>query len=645
MKKLLSIFLITFVTVSYSQTTVVPFSRGVNLTNWFQESNAKQIQFSKYTKKDFENIKLLGCDVIRLPINLHGMTSGSPNYTVDPLLFEFLDQAVDWAEELNLHILIDNHSFDPAVSTSPSVLSILIPVWKQVAEHMKHRSNLVYYEILNEPHGINDIVWNVIQKNVIDSIRAVDSFHTIVIGPAGWNSYNNLNQMPIYADTNLIYTFHFYDPFIFTHQGASWSDPSLVPLAGVPFPYNAATMPALPQALVGTYVQNEFNNYSNSGTAASVKNLIDIAVNFRNSRHVRIFCGEFGVFIPNSNNLDRVKWYELMRTYFEEKDIAWTTWDYQGGFGMFEKGTDEFFDYDLNIPLINALGLNAPPQKEFSVMPDTVKFDLYNDYIGPNIAGSSYSANNGIDFYSVNSPVDGKYCIRWNDALQYEHIGFDFKPTKDLSVLKSKNYALSFWIRSSSSGLQFDARFIDTKNGSSDHPWRMRKIISSSVITLDGVWHQVRIPLSDFTEHGSWDNAWYNPEGKFDWSAIDRFEFAAEQIALTGKELWLDNVEIVSMDPAYVDAGSILPTDFTLFQNYPNPFNPSTTFQYQLPRNSYVTLQIYNVLGQVVETLVDQRKDAGTYRVQWTANISGGVYFCRFQAEDVVQTKKLLLLK
>lgn len=645
MKKILSILLITVATVSNAQTTAVPFSRGVNLTNWFQESNTKQIQFSKYTKTDFKNIKLLGCDVIRLPINMHAMTSGSPNYTVDPLLFDFLDEAIDWAEELGLHIILDNHSFDPAVSTSPSVMQILIPVWKQVAEHMKHRSNLVYYEILNEPHGINDVVWNTIQKNVIDSIRAVDTFHTIVIGPAGWNSYNNLNQMPIYADTNLIYTFHFYDPFIFTHQGASWSDPSLVPLSGVPFPYNAAAMPVFPQALVGTYIQNEFNNYSSSGTAVSVKNQIDIAVNFRNSRNVRIFCGEFGVYIPNSNNQDRVKWYELMQTYFEEKNIAWTTWDYQGGFGLFEKGTDEFFDYDLNIPLITALGLNAPPQKEFSIVPDTVEFDLYNDYIGPNIAGSSFSANNGIDVYSVNTPVEGKYCIRWNDALQYEHIGFDFKPTKDLSALKNKNYALSFWIRSSSTGLQFDVRFIDTKSGPSDHPWRMRKTISSSVVPIDGAWHLVRIPLSGFTEHGSWDNAWYNPEGKFDWSAIDRFEFAAEQIALTGKELWLDNIQITPMDPSFVDVGSVLPAEFKLFQNYPNPFNPNTTFQYQLPQNSYVTLQIYNVLGQVVETLVDQRKEAGTHQIQWTAHLSGGVYFCRLQADDVVQIKKLLLLK
>ena len=55
----------------------VPFTKGVNLTNWFQADNVRQVQFSKYTRQDFVRIKSLGCDVVRLPINLHYMTNGS----------------------------------------------------------------------------------------------------------------------------------------------------------------------------------------------------------------------------------------------------------------------------------------------------------------------------------------------------------------------------------------------------------------------------------------------------------------------------------------------------------------------------------------------------------------------------------------
>ena len=109
---------------SASLSEKLPFNRGVNLTNWLQSSNVRQIQFSKFTKQDFINIKSLGCDVIRLPINLHSMTSGEPNYTIDPLFYFFLDKIIDWAEELKLHLILDNHSAHISKETRRFLTSI-----------------------------------------------------------------------------------------------------------------------------------------------------------------------------------------------------------------------------------------------------------------------------------------------------------------------------------------------------------------------------------------------------------------------------------------------------------------------------------------------------------------------------------------
>jgi endoglucanase len=340
----------------------VPFSRGINLTEWFQVSAANKIRFTKYTKQDFEQIKSLGCDVIRLPINLHSMTSGAPDYIIDPLLYRYLDQVVNWADELGINLILDNHSFDPAVNTDSSIEHILLKVWSQMARHYKNTPGHLYYEILNEPHGISDGVWNPIQQKVINTIREADTTHYIVVGGAGWNSYNNLDAIPVYTDKKLIYTFHFYDPFVFTHQGASWTNPSMVPLSGVPFPYDANNMPVLPASLKGSWIETNFDSYHNTGNAASVKSLIDIAIRFKKTRNVPVFCGEFGVYIPNSRNDHRVIWYETVRKYLEENGIPWTTWDYHGGFGLFKKDSKGQFDHDLNIPLLKALGLNAPAQ-------------------------------------------------------------------------------------------------------------------------------------------------------------------------------------------------------------------------------------------------------------------------------------------
>jgi endoglucanase len=103
MKKFAFLLTFLFTIISTNETfSQAPFSRGVNLTGWFQTSSTRQIQFTKYTKKDFQNIKNLDCDVIRLPINLFYMTNGNPDYTIDPLLFDFLDQAVNWAEDLQI---------------------------------------------------------------------------------------------------------------------------------------------------------------------------------------------------------------------------------------------------------------------------------------------------------------------------------------------------------------------------------------------------------------------------------------------------------------------------------------------------------------------------------------------------------------
>jgi endoglucanase len=515
---------------------------------------------------------------------------------------------------------------------------------------------------LNEPHAIGDSAWNVIQKIVVDSIRSVDAFHTIIIGPASWNSYYNLAAMPAYADTNLIYTFHFYDPFIFTHQGAGWTSPSLEPLGGVPFPYDASRMPALPPSLAGTWIQSDFNNYAVNGTADHVRSLVDIAENFMNSRNVRLYCGECGVYIPNSTNEDRVGWYEVVRTYLEEKGIAWTTWDYQGGFGLFEKGSNELFGFDLNVLLVDALGLHAPPQQEFTVVPESAGFDLYGDYTGPHILNVQYAGGDSVDFYSTDAPAEGKYCIRWTGAQQYQYVGFDFKPDKDLSVLKNNGYVLEFWVRSSTPGLQFDVRFVDTKTGRADHPWRMRKSIDASTAAWDGLWHQVRIPLADFVEHGAYDSIWYNPIGAFDWKAIDHFDIVAEDMNLVGKEVWFDGIRITPLLPLLVKGRGGVPESFMLYQNYPNPFNPSTTIRYGLPEHSKVRLDVYDLLGQKVQTLVDQELEAGCQSVVWNAQVAtglpakggyaSGVYFYRIDAVSVsdpnrrfVETRKLLLLK
>lgn len=108
----------------------------------------------------------------------------------------------------------------------------------------------------------------------------------------------------------------------------------------------------------------------------------------------------------------------------------------------------------------------------------------------------------------------------------------------------------------------------------------------------------------------------------------------------------LDDVTVgtptASVQP--VDAG--IPDKFGLMQNYPNPFNPSTSIQFSLPQESFVTLKVYNQLGQEVASLVSEKLAPGVYNTAWDARgVASGVYFYRLATNGLVQTRKMVLAR
>lgn len=137
----------------------------------------------------------------------------------------------------------------------------------------------------------------------------------------------------------------------------------------------------------------------------------------------------------------------------------------------------------------------------------------------------------------------------------------------------------------------------------------------------------------------------------FDSSSFNRLAFVTSAGSVEFAPRF--NRPIVLQIPQAVEIGDNgnLPTNYSLAQNYPNPFNPETNFDFALPRASNVELTIFNVLGQKVVTLIDQKMDAGTYRETWNgtsesgAPVASGIYFYRLTAGDFVTTKKMMMLK
>jgi endoglucanase len=524
-----------------------PF-RGVNFSAWFEAESPRSIPFTKYTEQDFVNVKRLGAGIVRLPIRMHSMTSGAPLYTLDPLFLELLDQVVDWAEKYEIKIILDNHSFDPIADTAEDIDTILVPVWTQLSEHYKNRTSAVIYEILNETHGIDAARWGAIQGQVIEAIRAKDTVHTIIVGGIGYNSIDGLWELPVYTDPNLIYTFHFYDPYVFTHQGETWgSPPTLANLKGVPFPYGVHSMPAVPQELKGTWVEGNLNySYAKDSQTAALAASLDRAVQFSANRgNVPLFCGEFGAYMINSLQEDRVRWYRTVTKLLAERNITRTSWDYYGGFGLFTTISGGDFYATLNEDVVRALGFNPPAQTPL----ETIKtgFTIYDDYPSQGISAICWGVKEGAAFDLYNSDAaEGNHAIYWGNAIRYGSFFFEFNNSVDWEYLKAHGYVLQFRARTEQD-IKFDVRFLDTEDNSSI-PWRMRYSIDEEILPPDGAWHTIRIPLANMKEHGAWVTAseeWLNPQGRFSWNKIGTLQFVAEESSLENRYVWFDSIQII----------------------------------------------------------------------------------------------------
>jgi len=518
------------------------FTKGVNLSDWFLANSAEEIKKDQYRKADLEQIKALGVDVVRLPVRFFMMTGEAPTYTISSTLFDKLDYALDIAEQVGLKIIIDNHSY---FGSNPFPQAFgedqMTKVWEQVATHCKGRSNLVYYELMNEPDGSYlKTNWGQIQGRMINAIRAIDTTHTIIVGAPEANSMTELKNLPVYTDKNLIYTFHFYKPFLFTHQGADWT--LLKNVSGIPFPYNSTTMPTCPAELIGTGTWGDdlYKNYPTEGTVDRMKSYIDEAITFARERHVRLFCGEFGVLMTTVQNEQRCNWYKEVTNYLNENGISWTMWDYHNAFGLFVKGTSYRFETDLNVPLLNVLGFNVPA----SYLSDTpANIPFYLDELSQSMTDVSYDSNGQINFVNTSSPYEGKNSISWKVGGKWAAISINVWPVINLQKQFDAGYHLRFAIKNASP-TKLQVRFVEYDT--STYPWRNSFNVTTDMVKTDGSWTSISIPLTSFKETGALaGSTWHDAQGLFSWEKVNKLEFAAEgNDALIGNTISIDSVVV-----------------------------------------------------------------------------------------------------
>ena len=196
-----------------------PFHRGVNVLGYDPYWN--DVSKRRFEWRHFSEIRKAGFDFVRL--NLQAFRHMDASDRLDPAWLAKLDDVLREAQKAGLGVIVDEHDFDACSQDLDLCRRRLTAFWQQVAPRYSKEPRSIAFELLNEPHDkLNGEPWNVLFGEVLGVVRQTNPTRIVVVGPSHWNSLNDLPLLRLPNDPNLLVTFHYYEPFHFTHQGATW---------------------------------------------------------------------------------------------------------------------------------------------------------------------------------------------------------------------------------------------------------------------------------------------------------------------------------------------------------------------------------------------------------------------------------------
>ena len=218
----------------------LPVGTCVNMGNMLEATTEGSWGGAPIAADDFPRIAAAGFETVRIPVRWHNKTTDGAPWTVDPAYMDRVQQVVDQALAANLNVILNSHHFDPIHEDPLGVAEWHGTVWRQIAERFDgYPQDRLWFELENEPHGKFD------HSNLLatlrpsyEAVRALHPTRPVIIGGENWSGVDSLATLPLFRDANVHATFHYYDPFEFTHQGAEWTKPNMPPV-GRAFPTEA----------------------------------------------------------------------------------------------------------------------------------------------------------------------------------------------------------------------------------------------------------------------------------------------------------------------------------------------------------------------------------------------------------------------
>lgn len=338
---------------------------GINLSHWFAQSRdySKAHLESHTTAEDIALIKSTGFDHVRFTIEPAPLFKWDDPNKLNVEYLGYLDNALDLILAQGLAVIVDIHpsdEFKATLNSDDRHIEAFGRFWRTLAQHLSTRDpERVFLELINEPMVEDGYRWFGMQGRLISAVRAGAPQHTIIASGHRWSGLAELLFLQPYADRNIIYNFHFYEPFAFTHQGAGWAGANLPFYRNIPYPSSADSVGKVLDTIEDEPARYNLLRYGEDGwNAARIDREISVAAAWAAKYEVPLTCNEFGTFRNFAPPADRAVWIADMRTALEKYGIGWTMWDYAGGFGVVNKQSGHA---TADAAVVKALGLRTAP--------------------------------------------------------------------------------------------------------------------------------------------------------------------------------------------------------------------------------------------------------------------------------------------